>query len=133
MATTIQELIEEKLATKLGVSFTVSQRQLEGYELDRRLFIQSIELLVEIDDRQQFMMEELGIDMVSYEDKFFRVIENLFSLTFSPEQLRFIEKFVYDQPKKDTKRLVTLHLDGKEERKMPFNTPDDLWEIIQIL
>ena len=133
MATTIQELIEEKLSKKLGASFKVRHRELEGYELDRRLFIQSIELLVEIDDRQQFMMEELGVDLVSYEDKFFRVIENLFYMAFSPEQIRFIEKFVYDKPKKDTKKLVTLRFNGDEERKMPFNTPEDLWEIIQIL
>ena len=133
MATTIQELIEEKLSKKLGASFKVRQRELEGYELDRRLFIQSVELLVEIDDRQQFMMEELGVDLVSYEDKFFRVIENLFYMAFSPEQIRFIEKFVYDKPKKDTKKLVTLRFNGDEERKMPFNTPEDLWEIIQIL
>lgn len=133
MATTIQELIEEKLSKKLGASIKVRQRELEGYELDRRLFIQSIELLVEIDDRQQFMMEELGVDLVSYEEKFFRVIENLFYMAFSPEQIRFIEKFVYDKPKKDTKKLVTLRFNGDEERKMPFNTPEDLWEIIQIL
>lgn len=133
MTTTIQELVKDKLLKKLGVSFSVSSKQIEGSELDRKLFIQSIELLREIDERQQFMLEELGIDLITFEDKHFRVIENLFNMLFSTEQLMFIEKFVYDKPKKGTKKLVTVHLDGDEPRRMPFNTPEDLWEIIQIL
>lgn len=133
MTTTIQELVKDKLLKKLGVSFSVSSKQIEGSELDRKLFIQSIELLIEIDERQQFMLEELGIDLITFEDKHFRVIENLFNMLFSTEQLMFIEKFVYDKPKKGTKKLVTVYLDGEEARRMPFNTPEDLWEIIQIL
>ena len=133
MPTTIQELVKDKLLKKLGVSFSVSSKQIEGYDLDRELFIQSIELLREIDERQQFMLEELGVDLITFEDKHFRVIENLFSMLFSTEQLMFIEKFVYDRPKKGTKKMVTIHLDGEKARKMPFNTPEDLWEIIQIL
>ena len=133
ITTTMEQLVKEKLLQKLGVSFSVSSKQIEGSELDRRLFIQSIEILREIDDRQQFMLEELGIDLITFEDKHFRVIENLFSMLFNPEQLMFVEKFVYDKPKKGTKKVVTVHLDGGEARKMPFNTPEDLWEIIQIL
>lgn len=133
MPTTIQELVKDKLLKKLGVSFSVSSRQIKGSDLDRKLFIQSIEILREIDDRQQFMLEELGIDLITFEDKHFRVIENLFSMLFSTEQLMFIEKFIYDKPKKSTKKLVTVHLDGAAPVRMPFNTPEDLWEIIQIL
>ena len=69
MTTSIEELIEGKLSKKLGASFKVHSKQLEGYELDRRMFIQTIELLLEIDDRQQFMVEELGVDLISFEDK----------------------------------------------------------------
>lgn len=133
ITTTIEELVKEKLLKKLGVSFSVSSKQLEGYALDRKLFIQSIELLIEIDERQQFMLEELGVDLITFEDKHFRVIENLFSMLYSPEQLMFIEKYVYDRPTKKAKKTVTLSIDGEEEVKMPFNTPEDLWEVIQIL
>lgn len=133
MPTTIQELVKDKLLKKLGVSFSVSSKQIEGYDLDRELFIQSIELLIEIDERQQFMLEELGVDLITFEDKHFRVIENLFNMLFSTEQLMFVEKFVYDRPKKGVKKMVTVHLEDEEPRRMPFNTPEDLWEIIQIL
>ena len=133
MVTSIQELIQGKLSKKLGASFKVYSKQLEGYELDRRMFIQTIELLLEIDDRQQFMLDELGMDLISFEDKHFRVIDNLFHLLYAPEQVRFIEKFVYDQPSKKKKRTATLLYNGEEERTYPFNTPEDLWEIIQIL
>ena len=133
MTTSIQELIEGKLSKKLGASFKVYSKQLEGYELDRRMFIQTIELLIEIDERQQFMIEELGVDLITFEDKHFRVIENLFNLLYAPEQIRFIEKYIYDRPSKKKKRTVTLLYNGEDERTFPFNTPEDLWEIIQTL
>tara|TARA_R110000796_G_scaffold9485_2_gene32313 strand:- start:725 stop:1132 length:408 start_codon:yes stop_codon:yes gene_type:complete len=133
MSLTIQELVKDKLLKKLGVSFSVSSTQLEGSALDRKLFVQSIELLQELDDRQLFMLEELGIDMISFEDKHFRVIENLFQLLYSDDQLMFIEKFVYNKGTKKKKKLVKVLLSGGIPRKMPFNTPEDLWEIIQIL
>ena len=133
ITTTIEELVKGKLLKKIGVSFSVSSKQITGSAMDRKLFIQSIELLIEIDERQQFMLEELGVDLITFEDKHFRVIENLFSMLYSPEQLRFIEKFIYDRPKKKVKRTVNLLIDGEEEIKMPFNTPEDLWEVVQIL
>ena len=97
------------------------------------MFIQTIELLIEIDERQQFMIEELGVDLITFEDKHFRVIENLFNLLYAPEQIRFIEKYIYDRPSKKKKRTVTLLYNGEDERTFPFNTPEDLWEIIQTL
>lgn len=133
ITTTMEVLVKEKLLKKLGVSFSVSSKQLEGYDLDRRLFIQTIELLVEIDERQQFMIEELGIDLITFEDKHFRVIENLFAMLYSPEQLMFIEKYIYNRGKKKTKKVVTLNIEGRDPVKMPFNTPEDLWDVIQIL
>lgn len=133
MLLTTREQVKDTLLKSLGLSFSVSSNELEGYELDKHLFIQSIELLVEIDDRQAFMLEELGIDLITFEDKHFRVIENLFSMLYAPEQLLFIEKYVYDRPSSNKKRLASVHLDGEEVKKMPFNTPEDLWEILQIL
>jgi len=133
MIITTREQVKDTLLKKLGISFSVCSSELKGYELDKRLFIQSIELLVEIDDRQAFMLEELGIDLITFEDKHFRVIENLFSMLYSPEQLLFIEKFIYDRPSSAKKRRASVHLDGEDPLMMPFDTPEDLWEILQIL
>ena len=133
MTTTLELLIQEKLQRKLGLTLSVGYKQLKGSELDRKMFIESIEILQELDDRQQFMIEELGIDLITFEDKHFRVIENLFRMLYNEEQIMFIEKFIYNKQKPGVSKVVTLSFDGNDSVKMPFNTPEDLWEIIQIL
>lgn len=133
MTTTLEVLVGEKLKQRLGFNLSVSYKELKGSDLDRKMFIESIEILRELDERQQFMIEELGIDLITFEDKHFRVIENLFRMLYNEEQIMFIEKFIYNRPKKGVTKVITLSYDGNEQVKMPFNTPEDLWEVIQIL
>ena len=45
--------------------------------MTKELFIEIVKLLKEIDDRTNFVASEIGMDTTQYEDKFFRVIENL--------------------------------------------------------
>jgi hypothetical protein len=42
--------------------------------MEKKLFIESILLLREIEDRKDFMESELGVDMTVYEEKFLQVI-----------------------------------------------------------
>ena len=40
----------------------------------------ALKIMIEIQDRSEFMITELGMDMIAYEDKYYRVIENLFKI-----------------------------------------------------
>ena len=68
----------------------VIQRRLSKNIMEKELFIEAITLLQEIEDRRDFMEEEIGMDMTSYEEKFIQVIENLFNINYSPEQVAII-------------------------------------------
>jgi hypothetical protein len=59
--------------------------------MTKELFIDAIKVLKEIDDRTDFVASEIGMDITAYEDKFFRVIENLMRIAFNKEQVFLIQ------------------------------------------
>lgn len=101
--------------------------------MEKKLFIESIILLKEIEDRRDFMEDEIGVDMSIYEEKFLQVIENLFKVHFSKEQFALIQYYLYQTPTIadwDGKIDIT---DGKEMITVNFETPDQVWNVINSL
>lgn len=101
--------------------------------MNRELFIEVVKLLKEIDDRTDFVASEIGMDITAYEDKFFRVIENLLRMTFNKEQVFLIQLYLNEIPYNDQEEWdgqisVTV---GKKEQKIAFRTPEDVWDAIQ--
>jgi hypothetical protein len=101
--------------------------------MEKKLFIEIIETLRKIEDRKEFMQEEIGMDMTLYEDQFFLVIENLLKLHFSKEQLALIQLYLYQlTPDTDWDGTITIEKD-KKEQVVEFKTPADVWKIISTL
>jgi len=101
--------------------------------MTKELFIEIVKLLKEIDDRTNFVASEIGMDTTQYEDKFFRVIENLMRIAFNREQVFLIELYLNeidynDKEEWDGNISVTVE---KKEQKIAFRTPEDVWEAIQ--
>lgn len=114
----------------LRIKVTLRESSMTQYNLDKKLFIDSLNLLREIEDRRDFMEEELGVDLSVYEEKFLQVIENLFRMHFSKEQLSLIQHYIYIIPTLqnwDGKVDVT---DGKEIITVDFETPEQVWNVI---
>jgi len=97
--------------------------------MEKELFIQSIKLLEEIDDRGTFMAEEIGLEMIHYEEKFYEVITNLFRIHYSPIQIKFIELYLSRKEIEDFDGAIEVKT-GKKNEKVSFTSPDDLWEVI---
>ena len=101
--------------------------------MDKKLFIEIIESLKKIEDRRDFMQEEIGMDMTAYEDQFFHVIENLMKLHFNKEQLAIIQLYLYQLvPDKDWDGTITIEQD-KKEKIVPFKKPSDVWNVVASL
>ena len=101
--------------------------------MTKELFIEIVKLLKEIDDRTNFVASEIGMDTTQYEDKFYRVIENLMRIAFNREQVFLIELYLNeidynDKEEWDGSISVTVE---KKEQKIAFRTPEDVWEAIQ--
>jgi hypothetical protein len=98
--------------------------------IEKKLFIESIVLLKEIEDRRDFMEEEIGMDMSIYEEKFLQIIENLFKVHFSKEQFALIQYYLYKVPSiEDWDGKIDI-MNGKESITVDFQTPDQVWDVI---
>ena len=76
------------------------------------------------------MQEEIGMDMTTYEDQFFSVIENLMKLHFNKEQLALIQMYLYQLvPDKDWDGTITVEK-NKKEKTVAFKKPLDVWNVI---
>lgn len=101
--------------------------------MEKKLFIEIIDSLRKIDDRRDFMQEEIGMDMTAYEDQFFLVIENLLKLHFNKEQLAVIQLYLYQLvPDKDWDGTITIE-QNKKEKVVPFKDPSDVWNVVSSL
>ena len=102
--------------------------------MNKSLFLNIIRNLKEIEDRRDFMNEEIGLDMTTYEDKFFAVIEDLFKMNFNKAQIGIIQAYIYEATRpEDWDGTVTIEVSKKDIKTFDLKTPEELWSVVQIL
>jgi hypothetical protein len=99
--------------------------------MEKKIFIDVLKQLKQIEERKDFMAEEIGMDMTAYEDQFFAVIENLLRLHYNKEQLALIQMYLYQLiPDKGWDGTITIEK-NKKEQIVPFKKPEDVWKVIE--
>ncbi len=121
------------LNSYLKGSVSIREKDIARDIMDKKLFIESIILLREIEDRRDFMEEEIGMDMSMYEEKFLQIIENLFKLHFNKEQFALIQYYLYKVPTIEGWDGMIDLSDGKEMITVKFETPEEVWTVINSL
>ena len=123
-----------KALNSLNLKFSIKARNPSPEQISKSLFVEIINTMVEIQDRTEFVISELGIDMVAYEDKYFRVIENLFKLHFNESQLSLIQLYLYElKPDKSWDGTIELEIDkDKPPTIHNFKEAKDVWEVINL-
>lgn len=103
-----------------------------GKSEEKEIFIETVVLLEHCWSRTNVMHEELGIDLWSYEETYYKVIENLIFLKYSESIANLILWYVYDRFDADGKLLgLNITLPGKEPKLHMVKTPSDLWNLIE--
>lgn len=122
--------IRQTLYSIHPLSYRIKRLTPDKQTMNKRLFIEVIKQLRKIEDRRDFMAEEIGMDMTAYEDQFFNVIENLMKMHFNKEQLALIQTYLYQLvPDKEWDGTITLEK-AKKETVYNFKTPEDVWRVI---
>ena len=129
----MKKVLREVVSNYLQTSVRISQRGLSGNVMEKKLFIESILLLREIEDRKDFMESELGVDMSVYEEKFLQVIENLFRMNYNKEQMELIQYYLYQIPLVDEYDGKIDLSDGKNIVTVKFETPEDVYSVVNSL
>jgi len=126
-----KDIIRKILKNRIDISYTIKTKELDKETMNKKVFIEVIDQLKKIEDRRDFLNEEIGMDMTAYEDQFFAVIENLFKLVFNKHQLGLIQMYLYTLlPDKDWDGMITIE-QGKEEKEVPFKSSIDVWNVIK--
>ena len=103
-----------------------------GKSEEKEIFIETVVLLEHCWSRTNVMHEELGIDLWSYEETYYKIIENLIFLKYSESIANLILWYVYDRFDADGKLLgLNITLPGKEPKLHMVKTPSDLWNLIE--
>ena len=127
----LKDKLRKVLKNNLDVSYTIRIKKPDRITMNKKIFIDVIRELKKIEDRRDFLAEEIGMDMTVYEDQFFNVIENLFKLAFNKSQLGLIQMYLYQlSPDKEWDGTITIE-EGKSEQKVPFKSPVDVWNVIK--
>jgi hypothetical protein len=127
--------IHKVLKNSLNLTFSIKALSPFPEKIEKGLFVEALKTMIEIQDRTEFMMQELGIDTIAYEDKYFRVIENLFKMHFNQQQLSLIQMYLYELViDKSWDGMIELDLQkGEEPKLVKFKEPKDVWDIINLL
>ena len=127
----LKDNIRKVLKSRLNVSYRIKTKEPDRETMNKKIFVEVIDQLKKIEDRRDFMAEEIGMDMTVYEDQFFSVIENLFKLAFNKSQLGLIQMYLYQlTPDKEWDGTITIEQD-KSEKTVPFKSADDVWNVIK--
>jgi len=123
--------IRQTLFSIHPISYRIKVKQPDKETMDKKLFIDVIKQLRQIEERRDFMESEIGMDMTTYEDQFFNVIENLMKMHFKKEQLALIQMYLYQLvPDKEWDGTITIEKNKKEEI-VNFKTPEEVWSVIK--
>jgi hypothetical protein len=129
----LKKELKKTLSNYLKGSVRIKEKDMARDVIEKKLFIESIILLREIEDRRDFMEEEIGMDMSIYEEKFLQIIENLFKVHFSKEQFTLIQYYLYQVPTIDNWDGKIDITDGKGIITVDFETPEQVWNVISSL
>lgn len=128
-----REKIRQTLNSKHKLEFHINHKPLDKDTMNKKIFIETLEVLKKIEDRRDFMEDELGLDMTTYEDKFMQVIENLFRLAFNDSQVALIKLYLYELvPDKEWDGTITVE-EKEIEKQVKFKTPSDVWKVLKKL
>ena len=112
------------------IRFRIKATAPDKSTMHKKLFIQILDQLKKIEERRDFMQDEIGMVVTVYEDSFFRVIENLMKLAFNEEQLSMIRLYLYDlRLDNDWDGTITVK-QGDKDKVVNFKTPIDVWNVI---
>jgi len=121
--------IKKSIDEIIGVDTFLKRKKKTETDQNRERFIKIIQTLEEIEVRGMILGNDLQLDFTSYDEKFYFVIDALFSIAFSKEACELIFFYIYERLNPDGTANDVEDLDGNI---IPLKTPEDLWELVKL-
>ena len=112
---------------KMFGNVEIKRKTRTNSSIKKEIFISIINNLEEALERQEKLFSELRLDYSTYNELYYKIIEDLMLLHFGDQGMDLIDFYLYGR----------LNPDGTENQLMdgdnivvPCNTPEDLWNLI---
>jgi hypothetical protein len=120
--------IKSSIDDILGASTLLKTKKKSEEDQHKSIFIKTIQTLEEIEIRGMILGNDLQLDFLSYDEKFYTVIDALFSIAFNKEACELIFFYIYERIGPDGSVNEIADMNGTI---IPLTSPDDLWELVK--
>jgi len=121
--------IKKSIDDIIGSNTFLKRKKKSDDDIQREKFERIIRTLDEIGVRASILENELKLDLSTYDEHFYAVIENLLELHFGKDACELIFFYLYDRINPDGS-LNELHND--EGEVVSLSSPNDLWYVIKM-
>jgi hypothetical protein len=124
------EKLQEQINLIIGTKSTLKRRKKTDEDTQRDLFINTIPLLEHVANRGTMMFEDYGMDLSSYDEPYFKIIDSLLYLHFGKEAGDIIMFYVYERINPDG---TINYLTDSSGNVVPLEKIEDLWELVKFV
>lgn len=114
----------------LNVKSIAKRKKKNDSEKKRELFFQIIHSMEEMNVRQSILFADLTLDFSSYDEMFFKVIDQLILLHFGKKAANLIDFYLYERINPDGTINPVYSENGDE---LYINDAYQLWDLIQVI
>ena len=122
--------IKKAVDQLLKVNSTVKRKKKAYLDKQKDLFTSIIMALQTTQIRTSLVSTELKVDFSTYDEMFLQLIDSLILLHFGKEGFEVINFYLYDKFNPDG---TVNELYDDEDKIVPSETPDDIWNILSKL
>jgi len=121
------EGIKKSIETIIGSDTVLKRKRKTEEDINRESFEKIILLMDEIQTRGVLLHADLGLDYSNYDEKFYEIIDRLFSMHFGKEAAEVIFFYTYERLNPDG---TINELVDEKDQVIHLNTPTDLWYLV---
>lgn len=122
--------IKKAVDQLLKVNSTVKRKKKAYLDKQKDLFTSIIMALQATQIRTSLVSSELKVDFSTYDEMFLQLIDSLILLHFGKEGFEVINFYLYDKFNPDG---TVNELYDDEDKVVPSETPEDIWNILSKL
>jgi hypothetical protein len=119
--------IKQSIEDIIGTDTVLKRKRKTEEDLNRESFEKIMLLMDEIQVRSALLHSELGLDYSNYDEKFYEIIDRMFTLNFGKEAAEIIFFYVYERINPDG---TINNLVDQNNEIVPINSPSDLWFLV---
>jgi hypothetical protein len=124
------EGIKTSIESIIGSDTVLKRKKKSEDDINKESFEKIIQTMEEVQVRSTLLHAEFKLDMFDYEEKFYEVIDRLFTMHFGREAAEIIFFYIYERMNPDGTVNQLADIDGNP---IPLDTPSDLWTLANYL